>query len=263
LNKENEVHRVFLFGLFMPNSELGDQFHQAIFCSHTAAIVSPRSLELKQGAEEPLMEEAKQCELKLPVEIKRTARIRCGGRVPTGAIASRNPVEEEKVPTPVRRSARIQGMKRKDYKEVSPEPKDFGGSDYSDDRSLSSWAAAGRDDNDLYIWDEVPKEKTPEGPNGGGDEYGGSDDDGDDGGDPGNDDPFGLHPMCCAACRHSITDLYATVDECFQAMEAIRQRMEDLECVVEDDHKFLNCNMRKLFGMVGNMRAKWCNSCGK
>jgi hypothetical protein len=128
------------------------------------------------------MEEAMRCELKLPV--KRTARIRCGGRVPTGAIASRNPVEGEKVPTPVRRSARIQGMKRKDYKEVSPEPKDYGGRDYSDDRSPSSWAAAGRDDNDLYIWDEVPKEKTPKGPNGsdggdGGDDNGGGDDGGD------------------------------------------------------------------------------------
>jgi hypothetical protein len=72
------------------------------------------------------MEDAKRCELKLPVEIKRIARIRCRGRVPTGAIASRNPVEGEKVPTPFRRSARIQGMKRKDYKEVSPEPKDYG-----------------------------------------------------------------------------------------------------------------------------------------
>jgi hypothetical protein len=48
-------------------------------------------------------------------------------------------------------------MKRKYYKEVSPEPKDYGGSDYSDDRSPSSWAAVGRDDNDLYIWDEEPK----------------------------------------------------------------------------------------------------------
>jgi hypothetical protein len=113
-------------------------------------------------------------------------------------------------------------MKRKDYKEVSPEPKDYGGSDYSDDRSPSSWAAAGKDDNDLYIWDEMPKEKTPEGPNSGGDdggdENGGCDDGGDDGRDPGNDDPFGLYPMCCAACRHSISDLYATVDKCFQAM---------------------------------------------
>jgi hypothetical protein len=100
-------------------------------------MVSPRSVELKQDAEVASMEEAKRCELKLPVEIKRTARIRSGGRVPTGAIASRNTVKEEKVPTPVRWSARIRGMKQKDYKEVSPEPKDYGGSDYSDDRSLS------------------------------------------------------------------------------------------------------------------------------
>jgi hypothetical protein len=213
------------------------------------------------------MEEAKRCELKLPVEIKRTARIRCGGRVPTGAIASRNPVEGEKVPMPVRRSARIQDMKRKDYKEVSPEPKDYGGRDYSDDRSPSSWAANERDDNDLYIWDEVPKEKTPEGPNSGGDDGGDDNGGGDDGGDDGNDDPFGLHPMCCAACCHSIADLYASVDECLQAMEAMKQRLEDLERVVEDDYKFLNRNVnrnvRKLFGTVGNMRGKWCNTCGK
>jgi hypothetical protein len=64
-------------------------------------MVSPNSVELKQGANEPSMEEAKRCELKLPVEIKRTARIRCGGRVPTGAITSHNPVKEENVPTPV------------------------------------------------------------------------------------------------------------------------------------------------------------------
>jgi ferredoxin len=89
------------------------------------------------------MEEAKRCELKLPVEIKRTACIHCGGCVPTGAIASRNPVKEEKVPTPVRRSARIRGMKWKDYKEVSPEPKNYGDSDYSNDRSPSSWAEIG------------------------------------------------------------------------------------------------------------------------
>jgi hypothetical protein len=86
------------------------------------------------------------------MEIKRSARIRCGGRVPTGAIASRNPVNEQNDPTPVQRSARIRGMKRKDYKEVSPEPKDYGDSDYSDDRSPSSWADARRDDNDLFIW---------------------------------------------------------------------------------------------------------------
>jgi hypothetical protein len=172
-------------------------------------------------------------------------------------------------------------MKRKDYKEVSPEPKDYGDSDYSDDRSPSSWAAAGRDDNYLYIWEEVPKEKPPEGPNSGSnddssDDNGDGDDGGDDGGDPGDgddggndsedpgdDDPFGMHPMCCVACCHSISELYASVDECFQAMEVMRQRMEDLECVVEDDYKFMNRNVRILFGMVGNMRGKWCNSCGK
>jgi hypothetical protein len=151
-------------------------------------------------------------------------------------------------------------MKRKDYKEVSPEPNDYGGSDYSDNHSPSSWAAAGRDDNDLYIWDEVPKEKTPEGPNGGGNDSGDDNGGGDDGGDDGDDR---LHPMCCAACYHSISDLYITVDECFQAMEAMRQRMEDLERVVEDDYKFLNRNVCKPFGMVGNLRGKWCNSCGK
>jgi hypothetical protein len=32
---------------------------------------------------------------------------------------------------------------------------------------------------------------------------------------------------------------------------------------VEDDYKFLNRNVRKLFGMVGNMRGKWCSSCRK
>jgi hypothetical protein len=95
-------------------------------------------------------------------------------------------------------------MKRKDYNEVSPEPEDYGGSDYSDDRSPSSWAAVGREDNDFYYWEEVPKEKTPEGTNGGGNDDGGDDGDDDDGGDASDDDSFEMHPMCCAACRHSI-----------------------------------------------------------
>jgi hypothetical protein len=107
-----------------------------------------------------------------------------------------------------------------------------------------------------------------EGPNGGGNDDSGDDNDdgddsGDDDGDLGDDDPFGMHPMCCAAFLHSISELYTSVDECFQAMEAMRQRMEDLEHVVEVDYKFLNRNVRKLFGMVGNMKGKWCNSCGK
>jgi hypothetical protein len=230
LKKENEVLGVFLFGLFIwPNWELGNQPLQAIFCTHAAAIVPPRSLELKLEAKEPSMEEAMRCELKLPV--KRTAHIRGGGRVPTGALASRNPVE-------------------------------------GDDRSPNPWAAV--EDNDLYIWDEQPKERTPEGPNGdgndgneSGNDNGGGDDGGDDGGDNGDEDPFGLHPMCCRTCRQSIGHLYTLVDECLQAMEAMKQRMEDLEHVVGDNFKFLNRNVRKLFGMVGNMRGKWCNTCLK
>jgi hypothetical protein len=68
---------------------------------------------------------------------------------------------------------------------------------------------------------------------------------------------------CVAACHHSISELYASVEECFQAMEAMRQRMEDLERVDEDDYKFLNRNVNKLFGMIGNMKGKLCYSCGK
>jgi hypothetical protein len=77
-------------------------------------MTSRKSVELKLGAKEPLAEEEKRCDLKLPMDIKRTARIHCGGCVPTWAIASRCPVKEEKVSTPVRRSERIRGMKRKD-----------------------------------------------------------------------------------------------------------------------------------------------------
>jgi hypothetical protein len=102
LKKENMVSRVFLFRLFnWPNWELGNSSHLAFSCTHTATMISPKSLELKQGSKEPSMEEANRCLLKLHVEIKWTARICYGGRVPTGAIASRNPVKEEKVPTPV------------------------------------------------------------------------------------------------------------------------------------------------------------------
>jgi hypothetical protein len=64
-------------------------------------MTSPKSVELKLGAKEPSAEKVKRCELKLPMEIKRTAHIRCGERVPTRAIASCYPIKEEKVSTPV------------------------------------------------------------------------------------------------------------------------------------------------------------------
>jgi hypothetical protein len=65
-----------------------------------------------------------------------------------------------------------------------------------------------------------------------------------------------MHPMCCAACCHSVSELYASVDKCFQAMEVMRQRMEDVKCVVEDDYKFWNRKVRTLFSMVGNTKGK-------
>jgi hypothetical protein len=55
-------------------------------------------------------------------------------------------------------------MKRKDYKEVSPEPKDYEDSDYSDDLRPSSWAAAERDDNDCIFGKRCPRRRVPKAP---------------------------------------------------------------------------------------------------
>jgi hypothetical protein len=155
-------------------------------------------------------------------------------------------------------------MKRKDYKEVSPEPKDYGGVTIPMIIARAhGWSPEGKTMT-CIIGKECPRRRLPKALT-----VAATTTTttvmtvGDNGGDPGDDDPFGMHPMCCAACHHSISNHYTTVDECFQTMEAMRQRMEDLERVVEDDYKFLNRNVRKLFGMVGNMRGKWCNSCEK
>jgi hypothetical protein len=68
-------------------------------------MTSPRSVEIKLGADKPLkLEKVKRCELKPSMEIKRTTRIRCGGHVPTGPITSCHHVKEERVSTLVRRS---------------------------------------------------------------------------------------------------------------------------------------------------------------
>jgi hypothetical protein len=59
-------------------------------------MASPRSKEIKLGTEKPLkLEEAKRCDLEPTMEIKRTARIRCGGCASIGTIASRHHVKEE------------------------------------------------------------------------------------------------------------------------------------------------------------------------
>jgi hypothetical protein len=74
-------------------------------------MTSLKSVEMKLGAKEPLAEGVMR-ELKVPMEIKRTTLIRCRGHVPTGAIASRYHVKEERVPTTVRRLEHIRAMKR-------------------------------------------------------------------------------------------------------------------------------------------------------
>jgi hypothetical protein len=159
-------------------------------------MASPRSEEVKLGVEKPMEpEEVRRCELKPKLEIKRNAHICCRGRVPTGQIASRHHIKEERIAAPIRRSERLRGMKRKNYKEKTPEPKDYGDSDFFDDRSPSSWAAAGRDDNDLYYWEEVPKEPTLEGSSGGGNP------------DDSGDDPFGEHPDQCGVPPRYIESL--------------------------------------------------------
>ena len=102
----------------------------------------------------PASEASKKCKLKDVV--KRMARIQTGVKAPRGPIASHHPHQDA---TPLRRSTRLLGMKRKDYREKTPEPQDiYGDSDYSDDRSAASWGN-GKDDNDLYYWEEFPREE--------------------------------------------------------------------------------------------------------
>jgi hypothetical protein len=137
-------------------------------------------------------------------------------------------------------------MKSKDYKEVSPEPKDYGGATIP----MIVARARGRPPEEMIMIciteKRCPRRRLPKAPTTATTTTAATmvttaattmvE-------DPGDDDPFGMHPMCCAACRHSISELYTSVDECFQAMESMRQRVEDLERVVEDDYKFLNRNM--------------------
>jgi hypothetical protein len=106
--------------------------------ARAATMASPRSDEVKQVVNKPMEEEKPLplsmsaseevwwCELKPKLEIKRTAHIHCGGRVRTEKITSHRPIKKEKFAAPMRRSERLLSMKRKNYKEKMPEPKDKG-----------------------------------------------------------------------------------------------------------------------------------------
>ena len=107
----------------------------------------------------------------------------------------------------------------------------------------------------------MPKEEHPEEQGEGGNPGGGNDPVG---GDHEDDDPEEEHNVCCAACRNAIAELFSSLDECFHTINAMQQRIEDWERMVEDDFKYLNRNIRKLFGMNKNFKKKeWCTSCIK
>jgi hypothetical protein len=221
-------------------------------------------------AAELLPLEAKRCDIKIPEKKYPTQlRITVGGRAPRGKIAERHPViiisddEEPKVETHQviilpRRSTRLLGVKRKDYNEKTPEPKDYGGdSDWEDDWSPSSWGAAGRDDNDNFVWEEDRKEREEEER----EEYQEDQVQDDDGGNP----SYQEHGQgCCPLCRERIDELFIGLNACRRSIDGINRKIDDMEWQAEEDYKFLNRNSRRLFGMVGNMRRKQQgpNKCG-
>ena len=66
----------------------------------------------------------------------------------------------------------------------------------------------------------------------------------------------GHHSGCCFKCRNEIADLYATIDRCHDQRVAMDRRMDDIESLVERDYNFLVHNIRKLFGMVGDLQKQ-------
>ena len=76
--------------------------------------------------------------------------------------------------------------------------------------------------------------------------------------EPEDDSPNhnGHHSGCCFKCRNEITDLHATIDRCHDRIVAMDRRMDDIESLVERDYNFLVRNIRKLFGMVGDLQKQ-------
>src|SRR6185437_8058561 len=61
--------------------------------------------------------------------------------------------------------------------------------------------------------------------------------------------------------RRTITDLYATIDRCYDQIVAMDRMMNDIERLAERDYNFLLRNIRKLFGMVGDLRKQGGGGC--
>jgi len=196
-----------------------------------------------------------------------------GGRAPRGRITDRNPViiisdDEDTFEAPQvivlpRRSSRLLGVKRKDYNEKTPEPKDYGGdSDWEDDRSNASWGATGRHDDDDFAWEEYHGRQEEEEER---QEHQENQVQDNDGGDPSNQE----HGHgCCPLCRERIDELFSSLNACRKSINGINCKIDNMEWQADEDYKFFNRNVRQLFGMVGNIRRNQqgsskcgCKSC--
>ena len=146
-------------------------------------------------------------------------------------------------------------LKGKTTSSTPPEPKDYAGdSDWESYMSPGSWGATGRDyDDDWPGWAEEERREDdyPSGGDSGKEKK--KDDD-----EPEDDDPNrgGHHFGCCFKCRNEIADLHATIDRCHDRIVAMDRRMDDIESLVERDYNFLVRNIRKLFGMVGDLQKQ-------
>ena len=120
--------------------------------------------------------------------------------------------------------------------------------------SPGSWGAAGRDyDEDWPGWAEGERREDDDPSRGDRGKGKKKDDD-----EPEDNGPNrgGHHFGCCFKCRNEITDLYATIDRCHDQIMAMDGRMNDIERLAERDYNFLLRNIRKLFGMVGNLQKQ-------
>jgi len=219
----------------------------------------------------PLLVEAKRCEAKAPPKKFNTqAQMSVGGKglpwcneklaqaqrvvIVISSDEDEGEKRQDKKPPAPRHSLRLLGVKRKNYVEHTPEPKDYAGdSDWESYMSPSSWGATGRDyDDDWPGWAEEERREEDD-PSGGDSGKKKKDDD-----EPEDDSAnSGRHHFgCCFKCRNEIADLRATIDRCHDQIVAMDQRMDDIESLAEKDYNFLVRNIRKLFGMVGDLQKQ-------
>jgi hypothetical protein len=223
---------------------------------------------LAVGAQ-PLLVEAKRCEAKAsPKKFNTQARMSVGGKglqwcnerlaqaqrvvVIISSDEDEGEKRQDKKPPTPRRSLHLLGVKRKNYIEHTPEPKDYAGdSDWESIMSPGSWGATGRDyDDDWPGWPEEERREEDDSSRGNRGKKKKDDDEPED-----NSPNRGSHHFgCCVKCRNEIVDLRATIDRCHDRIMAMDRRMDDIESLAERDYNFLLCNIRKLFGMVGDLQ---------